>query len=399
MSKRVALFTAAGLAAGAWAFVGYDRSVFAQERDREVSGNVQVGEARAGAKMELPKGITRSDRADEAGIRRTLGGAVEAVLKEDDFSFNNLSPYLASNDRTRFAGDAAANEKLNQRIRQLRTAFKDKYDQEFDIREEVVFGEQFRGLEIVQGEVSNPALLSNWPVEMRTGTGTGARSGTGTDVRIRTDVDGGSDRGQQKAEPAGPGSPGTLNEERRTQDRTSTGTDVSGRDKAEPDAPGSPGTLREKIGDDNAQRRTAGSDARTTLDRGMNVAIVTFPESHGAAEFNVSLVREDGAVRGAGARADAEVAVDRREAGAGVRADADLASADWKMDVPSAITADQLQANLARHIDEVLGRKDRWPAEPTEAYRSISHHLLYAFYDTGMARRDGAAIDRNDAQR
>ena len=51
MNKRFAVLTAT-LAAGVWAFQGYDSSVLAQDQNREVSGKVEVGGAKASAKVE-----------------------------------------------------------------------------------------------------------------------------------------------------------------------------------------------------------------------------------------------------------------------------------------------------------------------------------------------------------
>jgi len=53
--------------------------------------------------------------------------------------------------------------------------------------------------------------------------------------------------------------------------------------------------------------------------------------------------------------------------------------------LPDNITSDQLQQNLAKHVDEVCQMKDKWPADKNEGYRMVAQHVFEAFYDTGAS--------------
>jgi len=58
--------------------------------------------------------------------------------------------------------------------------------------------------------------------------------------------------------------------------------------------------------------------------------------------------------------------------------------------LPESITADQLQQNLAKHIDEVCQMKDKWPTDKTEGYRIVAQHVFMGLYDTGVSTGAGA---------
>src|SRR5204862_205164 len=108
------------------------------------------------------------------------------------------------------------------------------------------------------------------------------------------------------------------------------------------------------------------------VQKGFGVAIVTFPASHGAPEVTVSLVRESSSgASGAGASA--------------------TAGGQWKIDLPDTMTADKLQQNLAKHLDEVVQMKDQWPADANQAYEMIAHHVFMAFYDVNASGAGGAS--------
>lgn len=53
----------------------------------------------------------------------------------------------------------------------------------------------------------------------------------------------------------------------------------------------------------------------------------------------------------------------------------------YKIDVPDTLDGSKLKANLISHITMVDQMKDKWPADPNEAYRIVSQHLLAAVTD------------------
>jgi hypothetical protein len=66
------------------------------------------------------------------------------------------------------------------------------------------------------------------------------------------------------------------------------------------------------------------------------------------------------------------------------------AVSDWKVKLPDNLTGEQLQQNIAKHIDEISQMKDKWPADKTEGYRMVAQHVFQAFYDTGSTGAAGA---------
>lgn len=100
-----------------------------------------------------------------------------------------------------------------------------------------------------------------------------------------------------------------------------------------------PGNLNDK----DANGNTA---ADRNLEKGRNVAYVTVNASHGMPELKVPLIHEL----------------------------PDM----WKIDVPDAVTGPMLYENLLKHLTKANELKDTWPADETDAYRAISHHVLMA---------------------
>jgi len=239
MRKHFTLYAAA-LAAGTLAYAGYDSSLLAADPDPGSSMTTPGrSDAASAVRAELPQGITRSQQSDVQGIRKTLASVTDAAFSDNA---TNVQKYLSSDDRQRLGDlgktwdkDMTKRDQLKNTITQFRNDWKAKYGQDFSLsgKEQVVFGPQFRDFQIVQGEVSNPALLSNWPIEPAT----------------RTDMD----RGTRE--------PGAMKD--------------------------MPGTGSEK-GSAAAGSPAAGKN----IEQGQNVAIVTFPTEAGAPELTVSLDRE-----------------------------------------------------------------------------------------------------------
>ena len=178
---------------------------------------------------------------------------------------------LKKNDPT-FAG----------RIEQINKDWKAKYGKNFDIEHKIAFGADFKGFTIVQGEIVNPALLSNWPVE-----NSKAQSGAGESAT------------------------------------------AAGR-RDETNKPGN------RPGDRN-------------LEKGRNVAIVTFPAEAGMPEITASLIHE--------------------------------LPDQWRFDIPDNIDSNKFYQNLLAHMTEFGDMKDQWPTDVSEASRLVTHHVLEALYD------------------
>jgi hypothetical protein len=112
---------------------------------------------------------------------------------------------------------------------------------------------------------------------------------------------------------------------------------------------------------DNAAQPAAGqvppagnnNDADTNRDAGRNIATVT--------------VTADGAA--AGAMGDLQVPLIHE------------LPDSWRIDVPDSVDGPKLKSNLIAHLNAVTAMKDQWPADPNEAYRVVSIHMLKAVLD------------------
>jgi hypothetical protein len=229
--EQIALLTAAVLGLGI-----FSGNVAAQ--DATVRTETRITATAGGPS--LPAGIQKSTKDDSEDIRDTLGEATEAAFTKA--GFDDLVERFVDADRNRLNKFANDNKEkfaqLDAKIEQLRNDFKAKYGKDLDIDHKVVFGNAFNGFAIAQGEISNPALLSNWPVENKAGLST---SGTRTEVKTDAAKD------------------------------TNIVKDVAGDVK-------------------RGVQKVTGGDAN--LNKGRNVAVVLFPASHGMPEVLVSMIHE-----------------------------------------------------------------------------------------------------------
>ncbi len=310
MRKQLSFVAATVLAAGALTFMGYDNSVIAA--DPGASAAAASSSGASGNASCLPNGVTKATATDNAGIDRTLAQATSAALSGQ---INQLTTYLAQADSKRLTqGADAANNKdqLAQKIADFKKAWKDKYNSDFDLakNDQVVFGQNYKGFEIIQGDVTRPTLLNNWPVDP-TGSGasksggsssTGGTSGSG-DVTGRGS--GATVGGTQGASVTGTATSGAgTSGVTVTAGRTGAG-DASGQ--------GSGATVGGTQGASISGTATAGpvtgSNPGTGAAAGadMNpktVAVVIFPAESNVPELHVSLVQEPSAGTNSGGAAD-----------------------------------------------------------------------------------------------
>jgi hypothetical protein len=118
----------------------------------------------------LPPGITKTELRDADSIREALSDATEASVSKNNLG--GFVGYFVDADRNRI-GDwkvATDDASFKSKIDQIQQAWKAKYGSSLDIKSEVAFGSGYKDFVIVQGEISDPRMLTNWPV----GAGTGA---------------------------------------------------------------------------------------------------------------------------------------------------------------------------------------------------------------------------------
>jgi hypothetical protein len=269
----------------------------ATNKTKDKIGDIDVkSEKSVGQTADLPAGIQKATKDDSEDIRSSLANVSEAVMSK---SLHKVRNYLVDADRNRLKDLKDDDATLAGRIEQIRKDWKAKYGKDFDIEHKVAFGQDFKNFTIVQGEIANPALLSNWPVDNKSKAGASLKVG---DTKVE----------------------GSLNAGGSGANATATGA------RDETNKPGN------KPGDRN-------------LEKGRNVAIVTFPESHGAPELTASMIHE--------------------------------LPDQWRFDIPDTIDSQKFYQNLLAHMTEFGEMKDQWPQDVNEASRMFTHHVLEALYD------------------
>ncbi len=229
----------------------------------------------------LPRGAkfdTDVSAADD--IRETLAEATEAAFTKG--GLNDIVERFVDRDRNRLekAGQMK-DETLDGRIAQLQKAWKDKYGQEFDIKEARVY----TNLGFAQGEITDAATFANqWPVDP-----TPMKEGEG-------------------AQPAG----GKV--------------------------------LTDQIQDQG------------NIENGREIAVVRMPAEFGLPELRASFIDE---------------------------------AFGWKINVPNNLSAEQLHANVLKHLTYMGENMDKWPADVNDAYRAATHHVLMAVYGVDVPRANG----------
>lgn len=233
MRKSLSLMAAATLAVGGFGWMSTHWLV----ADEQQQQHQQM--QRTGGQTQLPAGIQKSDQPDIANIREVLGECTDQAFTKG--GLDDLIERFTQSDRDRLnqfiEQDEARFEQLNGRIAQIQKAWKDKYNQDFDLNDEVVFGDQYQNLVIVQGEVVNPALLTNWPVTPTSEQMQPGQEGQQRDLKVQGQVGDMQVQGQAN------------------------------------------------VGQGNIQ-----GQGGVNIEKGKSVAIVTLPSSHNLPELNLSLI-------------------------------------------------------------------------------------------------------------
>jgi hypothetical protein len=228
----------------------------AADKTKDAVGSVDVKTegATSGAAAGLPAGIQKATSDDSEDIRDVLAEVTEDALKKD--GFEEMIGSFVDADRNRLGSFANQKDKLttlNGRIAQIQKDFKAKYNKEFDIDHQVAFGSDFKSFQILQGEIVNPQLLTNWPVKA-------SQSGSSSSSSSSSSSTGGASASARTGE-------------------AEVQVDVKNDGKIDKPVVGELGKPSNKPGDRN-------------LDKGRNVAILHFPASHGMPALTVSMIHE-----------------------------------------------------------------------------------------------------------
>jgi len=87
---------------------------------------------------------------------------------------------------------------------------------------------------------------------------------------------------------------------------------------------------------------------RVNLEKGRNVALVRFPESHGLPAITASMIHE--------------------------------MPAQWRFDIPNDRTGDQIYNDLLNQLNFIATHSNEWPSDEKDAYAMTTHRVLLALY-------------------
>ena len=176
MNKHLSLIAAAALTVGGMgvyasaqdnatrADQAADRNVNQTTDDLKRTGERVAERADASASKlnkGLPEGVQPATKDDSEDIRDLFENSTEAAIKVD--GYNDLVLRFVDADRNRIGTFLKGDNKqilakLNGIVGSLNQQFEQKYGQKFDIKDDVVFGNNFQGFHIVPGEIVNTAL-------------------------------------------------------------------------------------------------------------------------------------------------------------------------------------------------------------------------------------------------
>jgi hypothetical protein len=247
----------------------------------------------------FPAGIQAKEADDAEDVRDLLGTSAEAALSKD--GFDDFVERLNDQDRNRL-GEGMKDMKydaLNAKVAAINEAWKAKYDDDFEVEHR----DALPSVAAIQGEIQDPkaVLAAGWPV------------------------------------------PARMIEKASTEDAARVAAAAAGED-----GEGKPG------------QETAIEAAN--LEKGREVALATFPASHGLPGVTVSCIGE---------------------------------AQGWRIDIPNSITAARLHENLLKRLDMISQNQAKWGDEHN-ASAYVTHQILCALYDVPVTAMGADASDRAD---
>ncbi|MDB5321614.1 MAG: hypothetical protein JWN40_3245 [Phycisphaerales bacterium] len=340
-NQRVRFLTAAALAIGAASFsYAEDRPAAGSDRTNNSDTSRNDRQDRAGDNSNRSSS-NNANSPDTQAVAVVIVKTVDAALNGD---VRQISQNFGQRDQRRFEDankDQAQqqNTRLQQATADLKRNYREKYNKDLSLADaSKTFGSDF--IRPSGGaDTGDRARPAGSRIE---GSGTGASNTTGSGAA-------GSGTGAGTSPNIGDGTTGPRGSGSSGSDRTITANSgASGN--------GTPGSSDNTgiVGTPSRNNDTASSQS------------VSIPASHGLAEVRLNLVKE---------------------------------GSDWKINVPSTLTPDRLQDNLARELNRANDMKAQWPADANDAQRALAHHVFIAVMDQDSSRTNGAdrgaGTDRN----
>jgi hypothetical protein len=272
---------------------------FAEDMGDRAAAAVDKAASKVGmTTAKFPPGVQAKEADDVEDVQDLLGTAAEAALTKD--GFDDLVERLNDQDRNRL-GEGMKGMKyddINAKVAAINEAWKAKYDDDFEVEHK----DALVALVVIQGEVQDPkaVIVGGWPV------------------------------------------PARMIDKVQTDDAARTAAAAAG-----DDGEGAPG------------QETAVEAAN--LEKGRELALATYPASHGLPGVTASLVGE---------------------------------AQGWRIDIPNTITAARLHENLVKRLDAIQQNQAKWPANENDASAMVVHQIILALYDVPMTAMGADTMDR-----
>ncbi len=322
--------------------------------------------------------------ADGDGIRRTLSEVTEAVLKPD--GIGQIAQYIAGEDANRLRNIGEKNSILDSQIQKFQENWKQKYKQDFAIKDQQLVLND-RNVQIVPGAIVSGGATEG-ATAGATGTATGgATAGAPSNVNTGgTAIGAAGSSNQNTASAQNATAPGAASPNTTAANANSSSPNATAATAVNPN----PTAANSQTPNPNptaapnnaptgeatpASARQAGSNATgnnatvagTISGANNNVATVIIPASHNMPEASIVVTREAAANPTGATGAAAET---------------------WKLDVPNSTDTRQIQQNLAHQLRSLNEAKGTWPASATDATNMVTHAVVLALSQPGQYPTD-----------
>jgi len=277
-------------------------------------------------------------------VRQALAKLITNTVKEDGLSEAVKS--LDKSDQARLQDVQSSQQNLNQTLTQLRDAYKQKYNTEFQLEASDLGSDE--SAEFVQAEIRDPSQLQQWPMQASSSSSSSSgssslASGSGSTGASGSTASGGISGGTSTSSDPTVAGAGTGS--------TSGGLSGTGTSSGASSGTGaSAGTDTTASGSISSERPSAEvvSTKAGDLKQGDTVAVLRLPGQQQQSALTVSAVREE---------------------------------EEWRIAIPQSVDAQKLTQNLQTEFTRALEMKDRWPADAAQARKTLAHRVLMAYYD------------------
>jgi hypothetical protein len=360
-----------------------------------------TGQAAGSPQSQLPM-------ADSDGIRRTVSQVTEAALRPD--GLGQIGQYLAGEDANRLRDLGEKNSILNQQVQNFQRNWRQKYNQDFAIKDQQLVLND-RSVQIVPGAIvsaNQNASANNQGTARANENATAGSTGTTASGAGAAGATGAAASDSTAGTTAARGTTGNLNPTAAgvTSANPTAANTTNGNANETAPAAANPNPTAANSQTPNANPTAAGNNAPTGAGTGINEATPASarqPAGAGASAGSTAAGSTSAGAAGTGATGGAastgNVAtlvipashnmpqastVLTREAAPSATGAAGASTEVWKLDLPDSADVRSIQQNLARQLRSLNEAQATWPAQANDAYNMVAHAVVLAMSEPGQ---------------